>query len=107
MAGSAFERPHLVLRRLDRDYRLGVVPGAILIDADCGHRAWIGPAGIAFQVQNRPRTICDTCLLKRPDAMEAIRGGMTVPGAVDEMVAAGEDETKVRDLLRRIGITPT
>lgn len=58
------------------------VRGAVLITADCGHRAWISPTGIKFSVTTTVTTRCQNCV--DPADVGEMR---TMPGGLEELAA--------------------
>lgn len=46
----------------ERDQLSSLVPGSVVIDADCGHRAWISPEGLMFQLGGGVTTRCQDCV---------------------------------------------
>lgn len=55
------EEPTLLVQPLDMD--AVIVAGSEVIDADCGHLAWLSPGGLEH-MRRRPqtRTICVACV---------------------------------------------
>lgn len=68
-----------------------LIPIFVEVDADCGHRAWISPPGLALVLSGGVTTRCEDCV--DPDL---ITGMVAVPGARDELSAvfgpAGADD---------------
>lgn len=69
--------------------KLGVprLPGAVQIDAECGHRVWISVSGLQATLVIPHRTICLVCVKRGGIPSDGEFGGM-VPGADMEGVAA-------------------
>lgn len=59
---------------------LAVPPGAVQIDADCGHRAWLSKSGLAMKLGGGVITRCEDCV--DPDELTEVR---PVPGSQQEL----------------------
>jgi hypothetical protein len=57
----------------------GLIPGAVEISADCGHRCYISRSGVAALLADDMQTICAGCV----NPKRAV-GYDIVPGAVEE-----------------------
>jgi hypothetical protein len=88
------DRPTIVLSPEDWP---NWVPDAVVIDASCGHRAWISPSSLMLLLSTGPDTICMRCLPPGPHTVEE------VPGSREERVAAigEEDADTVIELARQ------
>lgn len=70
--------PILIVSPLDHEHS----PGSVVIDADCGHRAWLSTSG-AKQMQATPmKTMCMDCV-----DPAAVKNMTAVPGAEEELTA--------------------
>lgn len=79
-------QPHnIILSPADSPYHSA---DAVIIDADCGHKAWIGPTTLSFTLNPfaATRTMCLRCLTKE-ELVEAMRSGnlRSIPGAKEEL----------------------
>lgn len=74
------------------------VAGSIVIDADCGHRAWIAPSGRAALAahQGPTRTICLTCVAAGHGPDQKFLPFGSVPGQVEEARDAGMSDAEMR-----------
>lgn len=61
---------------------LAVPPGAVQIDADCGHRAWLSKSGLAMKLGGGVITRCEDCV--DPGDITEVR---PVPGSQQELNA--------------------
>ena len=75
---------------------------SVVIDADCGHRAWIAPTGMTTVLSPfiQTRTVCIRCVPVEELRKARDRGDLrAIPGAKEELAA--ELGTDVADQLYR------
>jgi hypothetical protein len=69
----------LVVSPLDAPWH---TPGAVQVDADCGHRAWLSTSGLALKLGGGVITRCEDCV--DPATLNRVEA---VPGAREELAA--------------------
>lgn len=92
------ERPVLILTPADMP---AGIPGAIQIDAGCGHRAWISPTGVMALVAQSMATSCWDCLDPNADA-----DVLQVPGARAELATAMGDPEWADNVVAQVTADP-
>lgn len=82
------EQPEtMVVSPYDAEY---VLAGSVIIDADCGHRAWLSISGQVELRARSMRVVCANCLPSGPFLASA------VPGALEELAAEFGDQAADR-----------
>lgn len=83
-----------------------------LMDADCGHRAWVSAASrkMIETTRMKVRTQCMTCTMSDPQAILALlaHGAHVAPGVTEEAAdKLGVSQADVKAVMAKFGIKET